>query len=269
MGFITEGEAWKVIDSAAAFAWQNLSNWNDYVNSYVIGRTMWGGASAYNGTIIDIAAYSLTEAKSPWGRCPGRKPTVPLPACRLYRRGLPRSGGGKKRRVYGGARPWGPAFLPAEHADRGFPRIRRHNHSRHDLYPRQKVAGRLAGSEAIVSARWKMSYASYRWDSSLNGFARAAEQGLFSENFFEHLERARLRLAPQVAVDFAALGRDAEGRPRYFALEPSLKEQCFASHPGAKNPFVPGVVDPRSPWMLFGQKPECQKPWRRFCIGSI
>jgi hypothetical protein len=70
VGYIADDEAWKAIDTAAEFSKKLFSSWRDYANSYIIGRAMWGGAGAYNGTIIDIAAYLLAEPKSPWTQLP-------------------------------------------------------------------------------------------------------------------------------------------------------------------------------------------------------
>lgn len=68
MGYITEDEAWKYIDIAYEMAHSSFSSWRDMAMSYVIGRSLWGGKSAYNSVMKDTAEELLTDEKSPWKR---------------------------------------------------------------------------------------------------------------------------------------------------------------------------------------------------------
>lgn len=68
IGYITETEAWKYIDDAYELAHTEFSSWKDLAMSYVIGRSLWGGKSAYNSVMKDTADELLTDEKSPWKR---------------------------------------------------------------------------------------------------------------------------------------------------------------------------------------------------------
>ena len=43
-----------------------FSSWNDMAMSYVIGRSLWGGKSAYNSVMKSTADELLTHENSPW-----------------------------------------------------------------------------------------------------------------------------------------------------------------------------------------------------------
>ena len=66
IGYITEAEAWIYIDAANDMAHSAFSSWRDMAMSYVIGRSLWGGKSAYNSAMKDIADELLTHENSPW-----------------------------------------------------------------------------------------------------------------------------------------------------------------------------------------------------------
>lgn len=68
MGYIDEAEAWKYIDEAYKLAHATFASWSDMAMSYVIGRSLWGGKSAYNSVMKDTADELLTDEKSPWKR---------------------------------------------------------------------------------------------------------------------------------------------------------------------------------------------------------
>lgn len=68
MGYITEAEAWRYIDAAYELARSGYESWKDLAMSYIIGRSLWGGKSAYNSTMKNTADELLTNEKSPWKR---------------------------------------------------------------------------------------------------------------------------------------------------------------------------------------------------------
>lgn len=68
MCYISEEEAWQYIDCAYELASGEFSSWKDLAMSYVIGRSLWGGKSAYNSVMKDTADELLTDEKSPWKR---------------------------------------------------------------------------------------------------------------------------------------------------------------------------------------------------------
>ena len=66
MGYITDGDAWKYIDSAYNMAHSTFPSWKDMAMSYVISRSLWGGKNAYNSVMKDTADELLTHENSPW-----------------------------------------------------------------------------------------------------------------------------------------------------------------------------------------------------------
>ena len=66
MDYISEADAWRYIDVAYDMAHSAFSSWNDMAMSYVIGRSLWGGKSAYNSVMKSTADELLTHENSPW-----------------------------------------------------------------------------------------------------------------------------------------------------------------------------------------------------------
>ncbi|MFR5959709.1 MAG: DUF1266 domain-containing protein [Bacteroides stercoris] len=64
--YISEADAWRYIDVAYDMAHSAFSSWNDMAMSYVIGRSLWGGKSAYNSVMKSTADELLTHENSPW-----------------------------------------------------------------------------------------------------------------------------------------------------------------------------------------------------------
>lgn len=64
--YISEAEAWQYIDKAYELAHLHFTSWHDMAMSYVIGRSLWGGTSAYNSGMKSMADDLLSKPKSPW-----------------------------------------------------------------------------------------------------------------------------------------------------------------------------------------------------------
>ena len=64
--YISEAEAWQYIDKAYELVYPKFTSWHDMAMSYVIGRAIWGGTSAYNSGMKSIADELLSNSKSPW-----------------------------------------------------------------------------------------------------------------------------------------------------------------------------------------------------------
>lgn len=65
-GYITDAEAWQLIEIGNDLARSEFDNWQSYAKSYVIGRAMWGGKSSFNSGIASIADNLLASPDSPW-----------------------------------------------------------------------------------------------------------------------------------------------------------------------------------------------------------
>ena len=68
MDYITDEEAWQYIDIAYEMTKTEFSSWHDMAMSYIVGRSLWGGKSAYNSVMKDMADKLLAQEDSPWVR---------------------------------------------------------------------------------------------------------------------------------------------------------------------------------------------------------
>ncbi|MCB0771696.1 MAG: M48 family metalloprotease, partial [Flavobacteriales bacterium] len=68
--------------------------------------------------------------------------------------------------------------------------------SREMEFNADKVAVRAAGSEAIISALWKLDHGQQAWNDTLNHTYLAAQKGLFVEDIYHHHDLALHRGAP-------------------------------------------------------------------------
>lgn len=66
LDFISKEDVWKYIDIAYDLAVDKFHSWKDYSNSYIIGRSMWGGKKCANEGIIEITKELLSNDNSPW-----------------------------------------------------------------------------------------------------------------------------------------------------------------------------------------------------------
>jgi hypothetical protein len=70
VGYITENEAWAMINSADQLARQHFNDWEHYGKSYVLGRAMWGGLGCDNREIAGYSRDLLVLPTSPWLKMP-------------------------------------------------------------------------------------------------------------------------------------------------------------------------------------------------------
>jgi len=76
--YITEEEAWKAIYIAYEQVLGKYDNWQEFAQSYLVGRAMWGGTAGLMGltrimklkTIIQITKRLLKHSDSPWNLVP-------------------------------------------------------------------------------------------------------------------------------------------------------------------------------------------------------
>lgn len=137
--------------------------------------------------------------------------------------------------------------------------------SREMEFNADKVAVKVAGSEAIISALWNLDSRLEFWNSTINHAYLAAQKEIHSGNLYEQQSLAQTRKESLYVAALNELPSDERGGKRYFTTSEVSKVSMYASHPpndqreaNAKTPFVPCTVDERSPWILFSNPEELQ-----------
>ncbi len=138
--------------------------------------------------------------------------------------------------------------------------------SREMEFNADKVAVSTSGSEAIVSALWKLDGGSAHWSKTINHAYLASQKQNFVKNMYQHNAMALERASISQQQTLAALPEDPRGGTHYFASSELSKVGMYASHPpndmrenNAKTPYVSCEEDQRSPWVLFGNKEPLQE----------
>lgn len=130
--------------------------------------------------------------------------------------------------------------------------------SREMEFNADKVAVSTSGSEAIISALWKMDEGERHWNATMNSAYMAAQKNMFVKDLYRHNDLAIGRSAEGLREQFAALPADDRGGRRHFTTSEHSKVGMYASHPpndmreaSAKRPFVPCEHDTAPAWSLF------------------
>lgn len=130
--------------------------------------------------------------------------------------------------------------------------------SREMEFNADKYAVSVTGSDAIVSALWKLDNAALTWNNTLNYAYVASKKSVFVKNLYIHNHLALDRYAPIQNELLQHLPRDQRGGKKFFAKSEVSKVSMYASHPpndlredNAKAPYVEGEMDEREPWALF------------------
>ena len=138
--------------------------------------------------------------------------------------------------------------------------------SREMEFNADKVAVSTTGSEAIVSALWKLDGGSESWNNTLNHAYMASQKQMYSENLYQHNTFDLGRNIPKLEEALHALPQDENGSKKFFINSEASKVNMYASHPpndqreiSAKKPFVACPIDDRSPWILFSDAEAVQK----------
>src|SRR6476661_430723 len=129
--------------------------------------------------------------------------------------------------------------------------------SREMEFQADRVAVRLAGSDAMCDVLYQLGPASEALGSATQQLGVALEHGLATDDVFYHQSRyLEQHLATQPAPAAPAAG---EPRRRFRPDEVNIVAM-YASHPAdylreeqAQRVFVPGPSDDRSPWLLFNR----------------
>ena len=144
--------------------------------------------------------------------------------------------------------------------------------SMHSLLSREmefnadKVAVKVAGSEAIVSALWKLEYGYNNWNTIINNAFHASKKEVFSKNLYHHKTISLQKEQDTINGLLNSLPVDNNGSKTFFSSSENAKVSMYASHPpndlrekNAKTPFLPCEIDQRSPWILFTNKDTIQE----------
>lgn len=138
--------------------------------------------------------------------------------------------------------------------------------SREMEFNADKVAVSTSGSQAIVSALWKLDHGFETWDATVNHAYLAAKKKVHAENLYTHNKIAHENNQEQHLQKLNELPTDANGCKTYFSSSENSKVGMYASHPpnnlrenNAKAPFIPCEEDTRSPWILFHNSAELQQ----------
>lgn len=138
--------------------------------------------------------------------------------------------------------------------------------SREMEFNADKVAVSTSGSEAIISALWKLDTGFENWNSTINHAYLASKKKVYTKNLYTHNKIAYERIKDVEIDKINNLPVDESGKKQYFSSSENSKVSMYASHPAnnlreenAKNPFIDCVQDNRSPWLLFDDKDKIQE----------
>lgn len=139
--------------------------------------------------------------------------------------------------------------------------------SREMEFNADKVAVSTSGSDAIVSALWKLDDGSNTWNNTVNNAYLASQKNMIVSNLYEHSSNAlKTKIVPKLKKEFENLPEDPRGGKQYFSSSENTVVGMYASHPpnnqreqNAKTPYIPCDKDERSPWILFDDADHIQK----------
>lgn len=137
--------------------------------------------------------------------------------------------------------------------------------SREMEFNADKVAVSTSGSDAIISALWKLDGGSENWNNTINNAYLASQKNIFVKNLFTHNTLAIKREEVKQGEILDKLPIDIRGGRAFFRFG-DVNVGMYASHPSnnkrednAKIPFVECVEDNNSPWLLFVSKESLQE----------
>lgn len=138
--------------------------------------------------------------------------------------------------------------------------------SREMEFNADKVAVSVTGSDAIVSALWKLDGGTDHWNSTINHAYLAAQKKLHVRNLYMHNDLAVKRAVGLQQERISSLPMDSRGGKKYFSSSESSRVNMYASHPpndlrehNAKVPYIACAEDQRSPWLLFSNAEALQE----------
>ncbi len=124
-----------------------------------------------------------------------------------------------------------------------------------------KVAVKVAGSDAIVSALWRLEHGFTNWNTIVSNAFHASKKEVYSKNLYHHKGIALEKQKENFTTILNGLPVDQNGSRVFFSISENAKVSMYASHPpnalrekSAKSPFLKCDIDTRSPWILFSNK---------------
>lgn len=147
--------------------------------------------------------------------------------------------------------------------------------SREMEFNADKVAVSTSGSDAIISALWKLDGGSSNWASTINHAYLAAQKKYYVKNLYTHNILAIDRASDNQKTLLENLPDDIRGGKKFFSSSEISKAGMYASHPpndkredSAKVPYIECEEDSRSPWILFGSKELLQEEMSAFIYNK-
>lgn len=138
--------------------------------------------------------------------------------------------------------------------------------SREMEFNADKVAVSVSGSDAIVSALWKLQGGQTKLNESLNFAFRAAQSSRFTDNIFRFHRRAMKEQFRENEKEFMQLSEHPRGGKHFFKNDKGQPVGMYSSHPSdrdreenAKKPYVPCSPDEREVWVLFEDTDKIQQ----------
>lgn len=138
--------------------------------------------------------------------------------------------------------------------------------SREMEFNADKVAVSTSGSDAIVSALWKLDHGFTAWNQTIQQAYLASQKRMYVSNLYHHNGLVHDRNLPKQKEALEALPSHDQGGKLFFSSSDHSKVGMYASHPpndkrqeSAKVPFIDCPIDESSPWDLFADKEKIQK----------
>lgn len=138
--------------------------------------------------------------------------------------------------------------------------------SREMEFNADRVAASTSGSDAIISALWRLDDGAMQWNESLNNLYNASRKQMFVDNVYLHHEDAMTEIKDAQRDKLNALDLHPAGGKQYFTGSELSKVSMYASHPpndmreeNVKKPYLACDSDDRSPWLLFASSEKIQK----------
>ncbi len=129
-----------------------------------------------------------------------------------------------------------------------------------------KVAVSVSGSDAIVTALWKLEFASEALQQAYQNIYHASKQEIYSQNIYDQQTSILNSLKPEMEQLIAEMKMDEQGVKKVFSEEVYSTLSMYDSHPpssdrerNAKSPYILVETDDRHPSILFRKAVEVQK----------
>ena len=129
-----------------------------------------------------------------------------------------------------------------------------------------KVAVSVSGSDAIVTALWKLEFASAAMQQAYQNVYYAAKQDIYSENMYDQQGAILESFKPRMQQLISEMKVNEQGVKKVFGEEVYSTLSMYDSHPpssdrerNAKTPYITAEMDERHTTVLFQKAIEVQK----------